>query len=107
LGGRATVIRILAVLIPTNIVVEGIKAVVGRVRPDGDRRRVNSSFPSGHSANAFALALVLARRSRRPRLLFWPVAALVAISRAYLNRHYLSDIVVGSLIGLAVAWAVG
>jgi membrane-associated phospholipid phosphatase len=105
-AGRATVLRVLAVLVPTNLVVEGLKRTVGRIRPDGDRNPANASFPSSHAANAFALAAVLGRRWRRPRPLFWLLAATVAWSRVYLNRHYLSDIVAAALIGWLVAWAV-
>jgi len=95
--GRVALVSLAA----TNLVVEGLKLAVGRVRPDGTGKRSNASFPSSHAANAFALAVVLARRWRRGAIGIWAFAALVAISRVWLNRHFLTDITVGALIGVA------
>jgi undecaprenyl-diphosphatase len=103
-AGVATARETVLALVPANLVVEGLKEVVGRVRPDGDRQRKNSSFPSSHAANAAAIAAVLARRFRRLTLPLWLVAAFVAWSRVYLNRHFLSDVLAGIVIGLASAW---
>ena len=105
-AGPSTARLALAALIPTNLVVEGLKRAIGRTRPDGDAKRSNSSFPSSHAANAFALAFVLARRYRRAAAVFVLLAAAVAFSRMYLNRHYISDAVAGAAIGTACAWAV-
>jgi len=93
-------------LIPANLVVEGLKRATVRTRPDGERSPSNSSFPSSHVANAFALAWVFARRWRRAAPAFFVFAALVAVSRVYLNRHFVSDVVCGALLGVASAWAV-
>jgi undecaprenyl-diphosphatase len=65
----------------------------------------SASFPSGHSATAFAAAVavgLLYPRLRRPLL---ALAALVAISRVYLGVHYVSDVVVGTVLGVAVGLA--
>ncbi len=93
-----------AALVGTNVVVEALKLAVGRTRPDGDARRSNSSFPSSHAANAFCLAFVLLRRWRRAGLPGLLLAGAVSASRIYLNRHFLSDVVVGFAVGLAVGW---
>jgi membrane-associated phospholipid phosphatase len=98
-AGPATVRTILIAMIPTNAIVEGGKFAFNRTRPDGDRKRANSSFPSSHAANAFAIAWVLARRWRRGLPWFLILATGVALARMYLNRHYMSDVVVGSAIG--------
>ncbi len=57
------------------------------------------SFPSGHSMNAFAVGSVLALAF--PGLLapILLVAASIAASRVVLGLHFLSDVVVGSLLG--------
>lgn len=89
----------------TNLLVEGGKRAVNRTRPDGERKRSNSSFPSSHAANAFTLAWVLSARWRRGWPAFLALAVLVSFSRMYLNRHYLSDVLAGALLGAAVAWA--
>lgn len=70
----------------------------------------SASFPSGHSATAFAAAVAVGLfypRLRRPLL---ALAAVVALSRVYLGVHYASDVLVGSLLGvllgLASVWVV-
>ncbi len=105
-GGGWSTVRLAAVaLAGTNVVVEGLKRAIGRTRPDGERRRSNSSFPSSHAANAFGLAWVLGARWRRGIPFFFALALLVAFSRLYLNRHFLSDVVAGAAIGMAISWA--
>lgn len=60
------------------------------------------SFPSGHSMNAFAVGSVLALAF--PGLLapILLVATSIAASRVLLGLHFLSDVVVGSLLGAIV-----
>jgi len=104
-GGVATARLALAALVPANLAVEGLKRATFRARPDGEHRRSNAAFPSSHAANAFALALVFARRWRRLAPAFFAFAALVALSRVWLDRHWTSDVLVGAAIGLMSAWA--
>lgn len=103
-AGPATARLAIAALIPTNLAVEGLKRATFRERPDGEHKRSNASFPSSHAANAFAFAWVLARRYRKWAWGFWLFAALVAASRVYLNRHWVSDVLVGSALGVLCAW---
>lgn len=58
------------------------------------------SFPSGHSATAFSAALVFATLYPRWRLLFLLAAFLIAFSRIFLTKHYLSDAIAGSFLGV-------
>ncbi len=103
-AGRAFVSELAVVLVPVNLLVEGLKWTVARTRPDGDTHRRNSSFPSSHAANAFALAAVLTRCWRRSAVPAWLAAGVVAFSRLYLDRHWLSDVLASALIALASAW---
>lgn len=105
-AGAATARHAILALIPANLAVEGLKRATQRTRPDGERSSSNSSFPSSHVANAAALAWVFARRWRRAAPIFILFAALVAFSRVYLNRHFVSDVLCGALIGVASGWLI-
>jgi undecaprenyl-diphosphatase len=89
-----------------------LKILVGRARPPGGLvHPVGSSFPSGHAAYAGAtcVALVLLFTAPGPHRVrwWWPLATLgvlgMAWSRTYLQVHWLSDVIGGSLLGVGVA----
>ena len=88
-----------------------LKALVGRPRPpDGLVHPVGPSFPSGHAAYAGAtcVALVLLFTSPGPRRRLWWLLAAFGItgmswSRTYLQVHWLSDVVGGSLLGIGIS----
>jgi undecaprenyl-diphosphatase len=62
------------------------------------------SFPSGHTITAFAVATALGEfyPAVAPALLF--CALSIAISRILLGMHFLSDVVVGAMIGTGLAF---
>ena len=103
-SGRVFVLEAVVALLPVNVAVEGLKWSVNRTRPDGEHRRSNSSFPSSHAANAFTLAAVITRRWRRAAIPAWLAAAFVAMSRIYLDRHWLSDVAFALALGVGGAW---
>lgn len=63
------------------------------------------SFPSGHATVAFACATVLALAVPRLRWWLYGLAALIAFSRVYVGVHYPGDVLVGALLGVAIARA--
>jgi membrane-associated phospholipid phosphatase len=83
----------------SQLYVQGLKFTVQRTRPDGSN---DQSFPSGHSASAFATATVLQRHyGWKVGVPATIVAAYVATARVKDNRHYLSDVMFGAAMGVA------
>jgi membrane-associated phospholipid phosphatase len=65
------------------------------------------SFPSGHTASAFALAAILSFSVKDNSLKSIGLllgACIVGFSRTYLSQHFLVDVTVGSLIGVVSAY---
>jgi undecaprenyl-diphosphatase len=104
---RAVIMAISIVI--TAIVVMVIKFTVRRSRPEGEwgaiyRSTDPHSFPSGHAARAAMLAILalgLGPTWLAVVLLIW--APLVAFARVAMGLHYLSDVLVGALIGIVIA----
>ena len=77
--------------------VQGLKFAMQRERPDGTAR----SFPSGHASDTFAFATALERHlGWRFAVPAYSLASYVAISRLPANRHWFSDVVFGSTVGI-------
>lgn len=90
---------ILRAQILSQAFVQATKFTVGRERPDASN---SVSFPSGHTASAFATATVLQQHlGWKAGLPAYALAGLVGASRMASNKHYLSDVLVGAGIGLA------
>ena len=60
------------------------------------------SFPSGHSMAGFACAVVLIFFYKKRALPALSAAILIALSRAYMCVHYISDVACGALLGVLV-----
>ena len=100
-------------LLTSGLLQTVLKDVVGRARPGtglgpyefkipSEGEIAYHSFPSGHSAVAFGITLVMARRiaSQPIKILFYALAASTALSRMHADAHWFSDIAFGA----ALAW---
>lgn len=78
------------------------KYTIKEQRPDGTAR---NSFPSGHTATAFASATILHKEYGLTRSLWYSaagyaIATTTGVMRVMNNRHWASDILAGAAIGI-------
>ena len=111
-------------LLYTYIFTEYVKSLVKRTRPDGSDDR---SFFSGHTSTTFAAATFLYKElhdaynnwnylNDKPILhtaaetlsfgVLYGWAGYVGYSRIHDRRHYISDVIVGALVGTAISYFV-
>jgi len=89
--------------------VMGIKFLVRRRRPEGEwgsiyRNTDPHSFPSGHAARSFFIAVLATGLGPIGLgLALWIWAPLVALARVAMGVHYVSDVVAGAGFGIAIA----
>ena len=90
-----------------------LKPLIGRVRPFAFRPDLSllvpppgdASFPSGHTAAAFAVVFALKTAGSPLWLPALALAVVTAFSRLYLYVHWPTDVLGGALLGAAVGWA--
>jgi len=111
--GRRVALLCVVAFVLSGIASQVIKHAVERPRPAmvvPDVRFVLEtlkwkSFPSGHTATSFALAVVAGARYRRWLAPLLVVAALVGCSRVYIGVHFPGDALGGALLGAATGFA--
>jgi membrane-associated phospholipid phosphatase len=112
---RKEFILLASVLILVAIISQGLKTFEYKERPFNTYPFIEklsegggSSFPSGHTMEAFAMAAALSMLFSKLKIVI-PVylwAILVAYSRMALGVHYPSDVAAGILIGTFIGWTV-
>ena len=92
-----------------NVVMHVIKPLTDRKRPadggNGGFWTGGESFPSGHAMQTWALATVIANEYHdKPLIKFgmYGLASAVSFSRMSGQRHYASDVLIGSAIGYLI-----
>ena len=112
-GRRAAGMGLAAIAVSSAIVNLGLKPLSRRRRPDRVARQVplarqvrmptSTSFPSGHSASAFAFAAGVGHVQPAAALPLHALAAVVAYSRVHTGVHYPGDVLAGAVTGTALA----
>ena len=108
-----------ASIIASGMITPAIKFITGRARPRENAGIAtfhpfslsyssNSSFPSGHTTQAFAVASVIANHYDETWVTYssYTVASLVGVARSYHDAHFASDVLAGALIGTLVGKSV-
>ena len=107
---RETAVLGAEALIDSAIVATSIKAITQRTRPTGGQSRSDffdggSSFPSGHSIQAWTLATIIANEYHdhaAVQIAAYGIASAVSVSRFTGRNHYLSDVLIGSAMGYGI-----
>jgi undecaprenyl-diphosphatase len=112
-GRRAAVGGLASVAVTASLVNLAVKPLGRRRRPDRAVEQVpvarhvrmpsSTSFPSGHSAAAFAFATGVGQLLPPAAIPLRGLAALVAYSRVHTGVHYPGDVAAGALLGTVLA----
>lgn len=104
----------------TGLITQLMKVTFGRSRPYKNEGSSNFSpinfsgddewsFPSGHTSLGFSLSTVLSLNAKNEfmKVLYYLPALLTAYSRVYQDKHWISDVFLGAVIGYAIGkWTV-
>ncbi len=101
-------IAVFSLIICSLIVNVGLKPLLQRQRPYNflpDIRLLieipkDYSFPSGHTAASFTMIYVFYKNLKKYFWIVLAVGCLIAFSRLYLSVHFVSDVLIGGIIGL-------
>jgi membrane-associated phospholipid phosphatase len=113
--GRRAAVRGMAALLSASVIANLVaKPAFARRRParpvraaHGETRiPASSSFPSGHTASAFAFATAVGAELPALSLPLNALAAAVGYSRVHLGVHYPSDVIGGAVLGMGVGTVV-
>lgn len=104
--GRGDAATLAAAIVLVVAIGAPMASIIARSRPDDSlAESVATSFPSGHTAVATTVVMILGLLLRRWWV--WTIGVawvlLMMWSRTYLHAHWLSDVIAGMLEGIAVA----
>jgi len=114
---RDTGILMSELLLSALLVQQPLRIVVGRGRPYTGEGHLSfdsftlgndyASFVSGHSWSAFGISNIVARQADQTwiSVSLYSLATITALSRIYADAHWLTDVVLGSIIGYAISTA--
>lgn len=120
-GRQAAIDGLVSVAVTSALANLVLKPIAHRNRPKRDiehrddpkispeefvRMPTSHSYPSGHTAAAFAFAGAVARTWPKAAPIPFAVAATVGYSRVHTGVHYPGDVLVGAVLGLGVAYGV-
>lgn len=111
-GRIAALLLIIVIAVSDQLSSFVMKNLFGRIRPCNalsDARILTGctssfSFPSSHAVNNFAVSVYFYYIYPNLKWALFISAALIAISRVYVGRHYPSDILGGAIIGSAIGY---
>lgn len=113
ISGYRSLFVFIPVYLTQLIIAELIKFILKRPRPNKTSNRnlwgmtfSSGAFPSGHTSNIFTLATIMTLYYKYNifiTIIVFTIAGLIAISRIFLGKHYLIDIIGGALLGLSIS----
>jgi hypothetical protein len=95
----------------TGLITWALKFGIGRARPYEEKGKshfdpfhsLSTSFPSGHTAQAWAMAAVFANYYDPPvPMIAYTYATLMGLSRIYSDKHFASDVLAGAALGYLI-----
>ncbi|QIK96223.1 phosphatase PAP2 family protein [Sphingomonas sp. HDW15A] len=114
IGRRRSALLLFLTVAGERMLLDGVKILVGRPRPELDEHPVMThsfSFPSGHAANTMTVFVAIALFALPERHRWWSVptgialAAMVAATRPWLGVHWPTDIIGGWMLAALSIWA--
>lgn len=115
---RDTGILMSEVLLSALLIQQPLRIIVGRARPFMNQGHFSfnpftfsndyASFVSGHSYSAFGISNVVARQVDQvwASVTLYTLATITALSRMYADAHWLTDVLLGSVLGYVVSTAI-